>query len=137
MAVPTTVSGRVAKVVIGSVNITAHEWSVEEVSDELDGTTAEDDGYEVTDYGVTGLRITVRGWYTIGASKVAPLRAGQRGSSTFTLNTYKLGADTGQTWILTNYTCVRFEMTARVRDRIEFVGTVRSRGTYTGPVDPA
>jgi hypothetical protein len=129
MAVPITHSGKVGKGLIGSVAIHLTKC------DELDATTAEDDGYEVTDVGVVGVTANVSGYYFVGATKIATLRPA-RGTNLY-LYTYKLGVDVGQFWLLPNFVVTEFRHSSEVRGKIEFTATFRSRGTYTAPVDPA
>jgi hypothetical protein len=134
VSVPVTHSGKAGRGLIGSVAITLTEWSVREKGDELDATTAEDGGFEVIDTGVQGLTVTVKGYYFVGATKINPMAIG-RGTN-LNLYTYNLGSDVGPYWSIPNFAVTEFEHSSRVRDRIEFTATFRSRGSYTRPVDP-
>jgi hypothetical protein len=136
MAIPALFfSGKFGKGLIGTVVIYLNRWSVRERADELDGTTAEDDGFEVIDAGVQGLTIDVDGYYFQGVSKIASHRPG-RGTG-LKLYTYKQSTDTGPFWDVPNFACIEFNHTSEVRGKVQFRATFRTRGTYTAPVDPA
>lgn len=138
MAVPVTHSGKAGKGRIGGAGsggttIHLHEWTVRETPDEIDGTTAEDEGYLVPDTGCIGIEATVRGYHFLTVTDLDPLFSGQRGTDLY-LYTYLIGADIGPFWRLNNFVITGMVHSSRVRDRIEFEFTAKSRGTFTRPI---
>lgn len=139
MAIPTsTNTGKVGKgrIGAGSAVITLHEWSVRETPDEIDATTAEDDGYLMPDTGCIGIEANIRGHYLINVTRLNLLFSGQRGTLLY-LYTWLLAPDTGPFWLLPAFVVTAMGHQSRVRGTIEFECTVKSRGTFTRPVDPA
>jgi hypothetical protein len=135
MAVPSTVSGKVGKGLIGLIPILITEWTVDDDADDLDATTAEDDGFGVADVGVQQLSGTVKGKYIVTATKIASHRPG-RGTG-LKLYTYSMGADVGPFWDVPNFAISNFNQSTPVRGEITFSFRFKSRGTYTAPVDPS
>lgn len=135
MAVPVTVSGRAGKGLIGVIPITITGWTVDNEADDVDGTTAEDDGFGWADYGVQQISGTLEGRYRIGVSKINPLQPGV--GSTLKLYTYKIASDLGPFWDIPAFVVHGFQHRSQVRGEITFTCRFKSRGTYTTPVDPA
>lgn len=135
MAVPATVSGKAGKALIGTAVCTITRWDVDDDADELDATTAEDDGYGVADLGVQQISGTLEGKYIVTATKIAHLRP-QIGAS-MKLYTYKIDPDIGPFYDIPFFAISNFKLTSVVRGEITFSCRFKSRGTFTGPVDPA
>lgn len=135
MPVPNMVSGKVGKGRIGSIVIHLSKWTVDDEADDLDATTAEDDGYGVADTGVEQVSGNVEGWYTIGQTALGHMVPG-RGTN-LRLYTYLLGADVGPYWDIPNFAISNLQHGSEVRGRINFSFRFKSRGAFTRPLDPA
>lgn len=134
MAVPLTVSGKVGRGLIGIIPIWLSAWVVDDDADDLDGTTAESDGYGDADIGVEQISGSIDGKYKIGVTKIAHL-APQLGTN-LKLYTYKLLADTGPFWDIPSYAINGLRHGSQVRGEITFTCRFKSKGLFTRPVDP-
>lgn len=134
MAVPVSTSGKQGKGLIGAVVIHLTKWTVDDDSDELDATTAEDDGYGVSDDGVEQLSGTMEGVYTLTVTKIDHMKPG-RGTA-LKLYLYKKVAELGPFWDVPNFTVHGLQISSEVRGQIRFSCKWKSRGPFTRPVDP-
>lgn len=134
MAVPTTTSGKVGKGLVGAVVIHLTKWTVDDDADELDATTAEDDGFGVSDDGVEQCSGTMEGVYTVGVTKLDHMKPGR--GVTLKLYTYKKAADLGPFWDIPNFTIHGLQQSSEVRGQIRFSCKWKSRGAFSRPIDP-
>jgi hypothetical protein len=140
MAVPLTNSGKAGRMVIGTTPFHITKWEAKDDADELDGATAETNGYAVPYQGVQGLTVTLEGYRILTdavAGLTAPLQIQNGAAGTLLkLYQYKLASDTGPYWSVPNFVVFSYSESTPTRDKITFSCTIKSSGTYTPPVDP-
>lgn len=107
------------------------EWSVSETGDNLDATTADGAGYGDTDTGINELEITLRGLVKLG-STVLPGIA--RGTLFTNLYLYADRTTANPVWAVPISISLGPVNTVRIRGQIEYSVTVKSKGSYTGPL---
>lgn len=104
-----------------------YAWDVDEQSDDHEGTTGEDAGFENGCTGVGVAVITLKGWMDIAAGEYTPVRAKT------IINDLKLYLDEASTvnWTFPVAEVITSKQGGQVKGKVEWSATIRSRGAYT------
>ena len=128
-----TISGKYLAVVIGNVVIVgAQEWTCRETTDQLDGTTGADQGYENDDNGLVRAEIDIMLVQNLASGIYAAVRAGTLLTN---LKLYRTSADNQPAFTIPLAKVYESTNAGKVRDRFTTAVKARSKGPYSG-TDP-
>ncbi len=126
------ISGKYAEAKIGGmapVYISGqYSWSIEETAQELDATTAEDDGYSNTEDGVWSATVELSGYLDLADGDYTSIR---RGTLISNLKLYIDKDDATASFVFPTAKVFRSTMSAEVNGRVEWRATIKNKGSYT------
>lgn len=104
-----------------------YDISADENGDNLDQTTADDEGGLRDDVGCSRVTCTIKGYYSLASAAVSPVR---RGQTVTNLNLYLTATEgAGAKKVRIGEGLVQaYQITGQVRDRVMFTATIVSQG---------
>lgn len=133
MAAGTPLSGKNAKVRVGSTNVLyAVEWRVRPMADKLDFSNFEGGGFRDFIAGLVQITLSLSGWTDVGANIYEGNLDLVAGGTLSNVLLYWSGT-TGPNWSLPSAFIESMEETARVEDLVRYSGEISGKGTFSYP----
>lgn len=124
-----SISGKLLAVTIGATTVVgSHTWSCEEFADELDATTGADAGFETSDFGVYGARISIEFWLDVTTGLYSYIR---RGTILTNLKLWLSSLATNPMFLFTTAKVFKSTPRGQVRDRFGVSVEAKGQGSYT------
>ena len=126
------ISGKEIQAKIGGMSPVAingnYAWTAEEAVAELDGTTAEDDGFENPEAGLKSCVVNLKGYMDVQAGEYTPVVAGTTISN---LKLYRDKDDATPAFVFTSALVLNSTQGGEVNGKVEWTARVKSKGSYT------
>lgn len=124
-----SISGKYMEARIGATVVRGNfAWSAEEGAAELDGTTAQDNGFENPDDGLYSLVVNLRGYMDVATGQYVPVR---RGTTISNLRLYRNKNDLAPAFDVPVAKVFNSTQGGEVAGKIEWTARVKAKGSYT------